>query len=185
MADRGSNNVITVIAAVLVMTASLAFCTFGVHAEVAGPVHKPSATCSDYDLEEARITEVLAQEPDRLWWKVTDEYLAVFTWNMKWAFDIDVDADTVYIIEAKTAGPTHIKSVHMFTVRNHCITHYTATWGSVIAEMLRPDAWERGNPHVDGQTDREVPANRPPTPAKRPSGLNIPEEAPPGIDPRS
>jgi hypothetical protein len=144
------------------------------------PPHKPSATCTDFDLEEARVTEQLAAEPDRLWWKVTDEYLAIFKWNMSWAFDADVEADIVYIIEAKTVGST-IKSVHVFTVKKGCITQYTATWGSLIAEMLRWDAWERGNPPVDGQLTRTVPANRPPKPAT--PGVHMPAPPPPGLQP--
>lgn len=129
------------------------------------PPHKASATCSDYDLEEARITEELAQEPNRQHWVLTGDVLKVFAWNLKWAFDIDVDADKVYVIEAMTASP-NTKHVHLFVVKNGCITVYKLTWASIVAEMLRCDAWERGNPHVDGQTDRTVPANRPECPAQ-------------------
>lgn len=141
--------------------------------------HKPSATCSDWDLEEARITEQLAKEPGRVNFVVTGQEVAVFAWNMRWAFDIDVDADTLYIIEAETPGST-IKHVHLFTVRNHCITHYSLTWGAVIAEMLRYDAWERGNPHVDGQTDRTVPPGRPVRPV---SAVLLPYDPPPPVVP--
>lgn len=128
------------------------------------PAHKPSAICTDADLEEHVITDLLDNEPSRPHVIATGYAVEVFKWNMKWAFDIDINADTIYVVQAMTPGSKELH-VHVFTVQNHCITYYKLTWGSVIAEMFREDAWERGNPHVDGQTDRPVPANRPVRPA--------------------
>lgn len=137
----------------------------------AAPEHKPSNSCADWDLEEARITDEIAIEQP-LWWLVQGNNLAIFSWNMKWAFNVDVDADTLYVIQARTATPSNLKSVHIFTVRNNCITQYKLTWASLIAEMLRYDAWEKGNPHVDGQPDREVPPGRP-LPSMTPSTVPL------------
>lgn len=145
----------------LAIVAGLVLALLPVKGDLYAAEHKPSTTCSDYDLEEARITDELAKEPDRLRMVVTDAYTVdTFTWNLKWAFDIDVSADTLYIISALTPHSS-VQHVHLFVVRNHCIIAYKLTWASVVAEMLRDDAWERGNPHVDGQVDRPVPPNRP------------------------
>lgn len=113
------------------------------------------------------ITDLLEAEPDRPHAIATGYAVEVFHWNMRWAFEIEIDADTVYVVKAITPG-SHEIHVHLFTVKNHCITYYKLTWGSVIAEMFREDAWERGNPHVDGQTDRPVPAGRPVRPERMP-----------------
>lgn len=135
------------------------------------PPHKPSATCPDADLEEHIITDELAAEPERPRIIVTGWNLDVFKWNMKWAFNIDVDADTVYIIQAMTPG-SHEMHVHVFTVKEHCITYYTVTWAKVISEMLRYDAWEIEHPaqsYADPTMIPPVPAGRPAPPRYHPA----------------
>jgi hypothetical protein len=117
------------------------------------PMHAPS-TCPA-EMLESHITEEMAAQPDRVVKIVTGKELAVFAWNMKWAFDVDVEADTLYLIQASSSA------VYLFTVKDHCITYFTATIGSLIAELLQPDAWEHEHPDVPGSPTDPMPAGRP------------------------
>jgi len=99
----------------------------------------PPRECA-YEAQEQRVTDQLDQEPDRprVILREGDKNLEWFRQNMKWAFDIDIDADTVYFIEARLRYPGRA-AVHLFVVKNGCITYYTATDAVLMAQMVNQD----------------------------------------------
>lgn len=92
--------------------------------------------CSDPALEEARITDQLAKEPNRPHLVVEKGPLKVFLENMKFYFNADpYDIDKVYLIMGLRPYPDPY--VHMFVLSKGCIVYYTRTDPALIAKMLK------------------------------------------------
>ena len=98
---------------------------------------RASEACA-YDSQEARITELLAEEPSRKFLILVGDSLATFAANMKTYFDVTIIADKVYIVMAKMDGSANQQGAYVFTIKDHCVTYRASPPASLVSRLMEP-----------------------------------------------